>query len=164
MTFLQTAASTHGALLQIETWNPHGESDPEHIHVGQESTAEILEGSTAVSIRGAVQRLAAGDKVVIPANTPHQFLNEHSDEVRMLQEFRPALRLEDFFESYFAMSHDGKLDQQGMSSLLQMSVMIPEFGDVIRPASPPWPILRAILWPLAPIARARGYKPAYTAA
>jgi hypothetical protein len=37
--------------------------------------------------------------------------------------------------------------------------MVPEFGDEIRPVSPPWPVLRAVAALLAPIARRRGYRP-----
>jgi len=46
MRFLQTAADTDGALLQIESVNPPtGVPEPEHIHPHQESRAAVINGT-----------------------------------------------------------------------------------------------------------------------
>ncbi|HKG26725.1 MAG TPA: cupin domain-containing protein [Thermomicrobiales bacterium] len=162
MIFRQTARDTNGALLQIETVNPpHGSAEPEHVHVRQESSAEVLAGALHFRVRGEVRVVRAGEKIVIPPNTPHNFWNEGEEEARAIQEFRPALRTEDFFETLFGLARDGKLDEKGMPSLLQLAVMVPAFGEEIRPTSPPWPLLRAITWFLGPIARLRGYRSVY---
>lgn len=162
MAFLQTARDTDGALLRIETVNPpHGAPEPEHIHVRQESSAEVLAGTLHFRIRDDVRVVRAGDKILIPPGTSHRFWNEGEEEARAIQEFRPALRTEHFFETLFGLARDGKLDENGMPSLLQLAVMVPAFGDEIRPTSPPWPLLRAITWLLGPIARARGYRSVY---
>ncbi len=58
----------------------------------------------------------------------------------------------------FALAQQDKLDAKGMPRALQLTVMVPEFGNKIRPASPPWPILRALTTTLGPIARLRGYR------
>jgi hypothetical protein len=42
MIFRQTAGDTGGALLQIETVNPRGPAEPEHVHPHQESRAAVL--------------------------------------------------------------------------------------------------------------------------
>lgn len=159
MIFLQTAKDTGGALLQIETVNPpHGPAEPAHVHVRQESSAEVLAGVLHFRVRDDERVVRAGQKIVIPPNTPHSFWNGGEEEARAIQEFRPALRTEDFFETLFALARDGKLNDKGMPSLLQLAVMVPAFGEEIRPTSPPWPLLRAITWLLGPIARARGYR------
>ena len=105
--------------------------------------------------------MRAGERIVIPANTPHHFWNEGDEVARAIQEFRPALQTEHFFETYFALAREGKLDEKGMPSLLQMAVLVPAFRDEMRPTSPPWPLLRGIAWLLGPIARARGYRGVY---
>jgi len=162
MIFRQTARDTNGALLQIETINPlHGPAEPEHIHKRQESSAEVLEGTLHFKVRGEVRVVQAGEKIVIPPDTPHQFWNSGEEDARAIQEFRPALRTEDFFETLFGLARDEKLNERGMPSLLQLAVLVPAFGDEIRPTSPPWPLLRAITWLLGPIARARGYRSVY---
>jgi quercetin dioxygenase-like cupin family protein len=162
MVFRQTAADTGGALLQIETVNPpHGSAEPAHVHVRQESSAEVLTGALSFRVRGDVRVVRAGEKIVIPPDTPHNFWNEGEEDARAVQEFRPALRTEDFFATLFGLARDGKLDEKGMPSLLQLAVMVPAFGDEIRPTSPPWPLLRAVAWLLGPIARRRGYRSVY---
>jgi quercetin dioxygenase-like cupin family protein len=162
MIFRRTARDTGGALLQIETVNPpHGAPEPEHVHVQQESSAAVLSGTLHFRVRDEVRVVRAGETIVIPADTPHRFWNEGPEEARAIQEFRPALRTEDFFETLFGLARDGKLDEKGMPSLLQLAVMVPAFGDEIRPTSPPWPLLRALTWFLGPLARARGYRSVY---
>jgi quercetin dioxygenase-like cupin family protein len=151
-----------GTMLQIETVNPPGPPEPEHVHPFQESSAQVLSGVLHFSIKGEERVVRAGETVVIPANVPHYFWNEGPEPSHALQEFRPASRTETFFRHYFALARDGKLDAQGMPSLLQMAVMVPEFADVMRPTRPPWPLLRLLAAALGPIARARGYQPIYT--
>lgn len=159
MIFRRTAADTGGTLLQIETINPpHGPAEPEHVHPAQESSAEVLAGVLHFRVRGEVRVVRAGEKIVIPSNTPHNFWNAGAENARAIQEFRPALRTEHFFETYFALARAGKLNERGMPSLLQLAVLLPAFGDEMRPTNPPWPILRGISWLLGPIARARGYQ------
>ncbi len=161
MIFRQTAADTDGKLLQIETVNPPGPAEPLHVHPFQESSAEVLAGTLHFRVFDDVHVVTAGEKIVIPANTPHHFWNEGPDDARAIQEFRPALRTEDFFETYFALARDDKLGKDGMPKLLQLAVMVPAFGAEARTASPPWPLLRALCWVLAPIARVRGYQAIY---
>lgn len=162
MLFRQTARDTDGALLRIESVNPpRGPAEPEHVHPKQESSAEVLAGALHFSVRGKVRVVRAGEKIMIPPNTPHFFWNEGEQDARAIQEFRPATRTEHFFETLFDLAQDGKLDEQGMPSLLQMAVLIPAFGNEIRPTSPPWPLPRGMTWLLGPVARARGYQSVY---
>jgi hypothetical protein len=58
----------------------------------------------------------------------------------------------------FALAQQDKLDEKGMPRPLQLAVMVSEFGEEIRPVSPPWPILQMFTAALAPIARLRGYR------
>lgn len=152
---------TDGASLQIETVNPPGPPEPEHVHPCQESSAAVLAGALHFSVRGRVQVVHAGERIVIPPNTPHYFWNEGEEEARAIQEVRPALRTEAFFRTYFGLAGDGKMDERGMPSLLQLAVMVPAFADVMRPTHPPWPILRLLALVLAPLARVRGYRATY---
>lgn len=105
--------------------------------------------------------LGAGDGVTIPAGVSHHFWNSGDEVAHSLQAFRPALRTQQFFETWFGLARDGKLDDKGMASLLQLAVVVPAFGEEMRPTSPPWPLLRAISWLLGPIARLGGYQSEY---
>jgi quercetin dioxygenase-like cupin family protein len=161
MVFRQTAADSGGALLQIETVNPRGPAEPEHVHPRQESNATVLSGTLRFSIRGRVQVVRAGETIVIPANTPHYFWNEDEEEARAIQELRPALRSEDFFETYFALARDGKLNAQGLPNLLHTAVLTAAYWDEIRVTRPPMLVQRIFATLLAPLGRLRGYSARY---
>ncbi len=162
MIFRKTARDTGGALFQVETINPpHGPAEPEHIHIRQESSAEVISGTLHFSVDGKERIVRAGEKIVIPANTPHYFWNEGDEDARALQELRPALKTELFFETLFGLACDGKLTQRGMPTTLQLAVMAPAFGDEIRPTSPPWFVVRMLGWLLGPIAMLFGYRSTY---
>jgi mannose-6-phosphate isomerase-like protein (cupin superfamily) len=147
--------------LRIESVNPPApEREPAHVHPKQVSGVErVVSGCLIFEVAGEQQRLGAGDSLEVPANTPHRFWTEGNVDVHSIQFFRPALNIASFFETYFALAQQGKLDKNGMPRLLQLAVMVPEFADEIRPASPPWPVLRTLTTALRPIARRRGYRP-----
>jgi quercetin dioxygenase-like cupin family protein len=160
MTFIELRED----LLRVESVNPPtDEREPVHVHPRQQSGAEVLSGSLVFEVAGAQRRVGPGETIQIPPNTPHRFWNEESEAARSIQFFRPALDIASFFESVFALAEQGKLDAKGMPRPLQLAVMVPEFGDEIRPVSPPWPLVRATTAVLAPIARLRGYRARATA-
>jgi quercetin dioxygenase-like cupin family protein len=161
MTFLITAEDSGGELLRIDSYNPPGPFEPVHVHPEQASSAEVLSGSLVFMIRGREERLVPGSRVDIPRGAPHTFRNEGPEEAHSIQEFRPALRIAEFFETLFMLAQRGELSAEGMPSPLQAALSVPEFGREIRLASPPWPIQRLGLAPLAPVARLRGLRPAY---
>ena len=162
MIFRHTARATNGRLLQIECFSdPHGPTEPEHVHPLQESRCEMLSGALTFRIGGVERVVQAGEVVTIPAKVRHYFWNDGDEVAHYMQEFRPALRTELFFEILFGLARDGKLDDRGMPSPLQLAVLVPAFGEEIRPISPPWPLIRVVSWLLGPLARLRGYRSVY---
>ena len=155
MTFLETSED----VLRIDSVSPvSDEREPLHVHPRQESGAELLSGSLVFEVDGIQRKLAPGESISIPANTPHRFWNDGDEDAHWIGSFRPALATADFFETLFALAAADKLDASGMPRPLQLAVMVPEFESEIRPLSPPWPVLRALAAVLAPLARARGYR------
>jgi quercetin dioxygenase-like cupin family protein len=162
MVFLKTGEVTNGELVQIDTYNPPtGVPEPEHVHPFQESGAEVISGSLRFRVGGEVRSVKAGESITIPANTPHHFWNDGEEEAHFIQWFRPALKIDRFFETLFGLAHDGKLNDKGLPSLLQLAVSVPYFGDEIRLTSPPWAVQRVIFGVLAPIGRLLGYRAQY---
>ena len=78
-----------------------------------------------------------------------------------MQWFRPALKIDRFFESYFGLAQDGKLNEDGSPSFWQLAVMAPYFGDGIRTPSLPWAVQRVIFGLLGPVGRLLGYRARY---
>ena len=162
MVFLETAKETGGELVRIDSYNPPSPPlEPEHVHPFQESGAEVVSGSLRFRVGGEERSVKAGQSVTIPANTPHRFWNDGEQEAHSVQWFRPALNIDRFFETYFALARDGKLKDDGSPSFWQTAVMAPYFGDAIRIPSPPWTLQKAIFGVLAPIGRMLGYRPEY---
>jgi quercetin dioxygenase-like cupin family protein len=162
MVFLKTSSETAGELVQIDTYNPPtGVPEPEHVHPFQESGAEVLSGSLRFRIRGEERSVKAGESITISANTPHHFWNDGEEEAHWIQWFRPALKTERFFETFFGLAQDDKLNEKGLPSLWQMAVSVPYFGDEGRLTSPPWVVQRVIFAVLAPIGRLVGYQAQY---
>jgi len=137
--FLQTGAETNGELLCSESYYPFaGAVEPEHVHPLQESGAEVISGSLCFRVDGEERQLRAGESITIPDNTPHFFWNDaQEEEAHFIGWFRPALEIDRFFESFFGLAQDGKLNEKGLPSMLQLAVMVPHFGDEIRLTSPP---------------------------
>lgn len=144
--------------LRIDSVNPPTDlREPAHVHPRQTSGAEVHEGELVFEVDGAIRRLGPGDRIEVPANTPHRFWNEREEPARSVQFFRPALDIASFFQTLFALARDDRLDAKGMPRPLQLAVMVDAFADEIRPVTPPWPLLRTGAAVVAPIARRRGY-------
>jgi mannose-6-phosphate isomerase-like protein (cupin superfamily) len=163
MVFLKTGTETGGELLRIDSYNPPSPPlESEHVHPLQESGAEVISGSLRFRVGGKEQSVKTEQSITIPANTPHHFWNDGEEEVaHSVQWFKPALKIDRFFETYFALAQDGKLNEEGSPSFWQLAVMVPHFGDEIRMPAPPWQVQKAIVGLLAPIGRMLGYQPEY---
>jgi quercetin dioxygenase-like cupin family protein len=161
--FLKTARDTNGELLQLDDVMKGGGRVPiEHVHPYMEERFEILSGSARLSMRGQERDVGAGETVVVPAGTPHVWGNPNEDEVHLILEFRPALRMEEWFETFFGLQKDGKVNaRSGLPNPLQWAVISREYEDEIYLASPPLLVQRVRFGLLATIGKLLGYKARY---
>jgi quercetin dioxygenase-like cupin family protein len=162
MIFLKTGAETNGELLQIECFSPPTpEREPEHIHPFQESSFEIISGSCIFRIDGREQSVEHGQSINIQANVPHHFWNPGATVVHYIQEFRPALKIDGFFETFFALARDGKLNKKGIPNLFHVSIIGLAYKEEIRLINPPWALQNIIYKILAPFGKLMGYRADY---
>jgi mannose-6-phosphate isomerase-like protein (cupin superfamily) len=157
ITFLQTAADTDGELLAIELeLAPDGHVPGLHVHPAQEERFEVLHGTMRFRMGRKRITANAGDVVVVPPGVAHRFANGGEDVAVAHVEVRPALRMEDLFETTVALAEDGRTNAKGMPKPLDMALFVREFEPEVRgPYVPLW-IQRAALSPLAWLARRRG--------
>ncbi|MCB9284157.1 MAG: cupin domain-containing protein [Lewinellaceae bacterium] len=164
MIFLKTGRETNGSLLEIDSYNPKTDMrEPIHIHPKQESSAEVISGKLHFLVSGKEQIMGPGEKIVIPAGVPHCFWNEDDEEAHSIQRFSPALTIDEFFESFFALAKDGKLNDKGMPPFLQLPLLGLKHKDDIRVINPPWVVQLLTYWVLAPISFLMGYRGNYRA-
>ena len=103
-----------------------------HVHPHQVTAAEVVSGALRFVVAGRDQRVSAGQRITIPAGTPHRFWNDGDEDAVAVQEARPALRLAEFFETYFKLAEQDQLDERGRPSLRRSALLGPEFADEIR--------------------------------
>ncbi len=129
-----------------------------HIHLRQEERFQLLSGSLAYTLGRDSGKVHAGQTLVIPPGTRHTFHNDGDTEARFIAEFRPALRIEEFFANLFGLAEDGLTDAKGRPRLLQTAALMHEFPDeFFYLADVPVALQRAIAAPLAALAERRGY-------
>jgi hypothetical protein len=75
--------------------------------------------------------------------------------------FRPALDMETFFETWFGLAVDGKLDARGRPGLLQAMVALHDFRREMALPGVEGKVLRLVAPILAPLGRLRGYRSRY---
>ena len=163
LVFRTTAAETNGESVVVETFvAPNGAVAAAHVHPAQEETFEIVAGE--VEFRLGRKRLVAraGDRVVVPAGTPHRFENVGAETAHFVCEVRPALGFEQLIETMFTLAADGKVNRRGLPNPLRLAVIAEHhFGDVRLPFPPAW-VQRLGLLLGARVGRLLGYKATYT--
>ena len=162
MVFLKTGEETEGKLLQIECISPPTSvKEPEHIHPLQENKFKMISGSCTFSVQGKEQIIGPGQSISIPPKVRHHFWNSGKTDAHYIQEFVPALNIADFFETFFALSRDGKLNEKGTPNFFHASVIMLMHKNTIRVIKPPLPIQYLTYLSLAPIGRLVGYRSDY---
>jgi hypothetical protein len=103
-----------------------------------------------------------GEKVVVPAGTPHVWWNAGEDELHAVVEPRPALSVEAFFETLFGLAQDGKVSPKtGLPNPLQLAVIMRAHRDLIILARPSPPVQTVLFGSLAFVGRLLGYRAQY---
>jgi quercetin dioxygenase-like cupin family protein len=159
----KSGRDTGGALAQIDVFiQPHGFVAAEHIHPLLEERFEVISGTLSGRVGGKELTGSPGDKIVVPAGTPHVWWNSGDVEMHVLVEVRPALNFESFFETFFGLAQDGKVSPKtGLPNLPQMALMMREYRNEIILARPPRLVQTVLFGVLAPIGRLLGYKAEY---
>jgi quercetin dioxygenase-like cupin family protein len=165
ITFIQTSADTDGELLEIELeLSADGAVPGAHIHPEQEERFEVIEGT--MSFRMGVKKIVAGpgEVVTVPAGKVHAFKNAGHDTARVRVQVRPALRMEQLFETTVALAEDGRTTGKGMPKPLDLALFVREYRREVKAPFPPAPVVRAMLAPLAWMATRKGHGERYAPA
>jgi len=159
-TFLETAQDTGGEYSRYEVRvRPHGFVAAPHVHPLIEETFEIRAGTWAFVLDGEETRVGPGEGASIPVGMPHAWWNAGEEEGVAIVELRPAMKADEFFESFFGLAQDGKVSPKtGLPNLLWMALILRYYHDFVYLARPPLFVQRAVFTPLGAVARLLGYK------
>ncbi len=163
--FRKTARETNGEAVVIEAHvQPSGFVAAAHVHPHQEERFQVLRGSVGFRVGRKRSVAGPGERLTVPAGTPHAFWNAGDDEARFVCEVRPALQFEQLLETMFALAADGRTNRKGMPNPLRLAVIAQHhFEDVRLPFPPAW-LQRLGLTLGAPIGRLFGYETVYVPA
>jgi quercetin dioxygenase-like cupin family protein len=165
ITFLQTGADTGGELLEFElSLTPDGHVPGAHVHPAQEERFHVLGG--VMKFRRGWRRVVAGpgETVVVPAGTVHRFANAGDGVARCRVEVVPALDMEQLLETTVELAIEGNVTRKGMPRPLHLALFVARFRHEVRAPFPPAWMVRALMAPLAALARRRGFAERYAAA
>jgi quercetin dioxygenase-like cupin family protein len=160
--FLRTAADTDGELLEFELdLAPDGRVPGAHVHPEQEERFHVLEGTMKFRLGMRTIVAEAGDSVVVPAGRVHKFTNAGDGRARARVEVVPALDMEDLLCTTAELAHEGNVLRSGMPKPLHLALFVGRFRREVRAPFPPAWMVRAMLAPLAALARRRGHADRY---
>jgi quercetin dioxygenase-like cupin family protein len=160
--FRKRSRDTGGELLEMSLYlAPGGFIAAQHVHPNQEERFEVAGAPVMFRVAGKDRMYQPGEAAIVPAGVPHVWWNPSQEECATLVQFRPALDTETFFETFFGLARDGKVNKRGLPNALQMSVLARAYNREMQLPRPAQSILGPITVVLAPVARALGYRARY---
>jgi mannose-6-phosphate isomerase-like protein (cupin superfamily) len=152
--------SATAEVLEVEaTYDSHGSPPPAHLHPAQDEHFEVLAGALRTRVDGRDRTLEPGQTLDVPRGVAHQMWNDGAEPARVRWTTSPAGRTLDWFRTLDAYQRSGRVGGNGMPGPLAFAVVLTEFRDVFRLATPvPAPLVQGALALLAPLGRLRGYE------
>jgi quercetin dioxygenase-like cupin family protein len=165
LVFRKTSQETGGEAVVLEAFvKPTGFVAAAHVHPYQEERFQVLKGTVGFHLGRKKLVAGPGQRLTVPAGTPHKFWNAGEDEAHFVCEVRPALQFEELIETMFGLAADGKTNKKGMPNPLRLAVIAhAHFDDVRLPFPPAW-MQRMGLALGAPLGRLLGYEATYVLA
>jgi hypothetical protein len=93
--------------------------------------------------------------VLIPAGASHMFEKDGDEEAVVRVQVRPAMKMEQLFETVVGLAEDGRTTKKGMPKPLDLALFVREYKDEVKAPFPPRFIQQAAMAPLAFVARRR---------
>lgn len=138
---------------------PTGPTPPLHVHPKAEESYDVLEGSIEVNVDGDWQRVAAGERAVVPAGVRHTLRPDPTSdrEAKLVNAHTPALDYEGFFRGFHQLASSGAatMPPTNPRSLFNVAILFSDHPEEIRSVRPPQRLLDA----LAFVGRRLGYGP-----
>ena len=160
--FRKTAADTDGELLEIDLeLTPDGHVPGKHVHPAQEERFEVISGTMKFKMGRKTVVAEAGDVVTVPAGVSHKFENGGDETAHVRVQVRPALKMEQLFETAVALANEGRTTSKGMPKPLDFALFVREFADEVQGPSRPCGSSRPP-WHRSPGSRASAVTPSAT--
>jgi quercetin dioxygenase-like cupin family protein len=142
------AAETDGELLEFHVFLQPGAHVPAaHAHPHQEEAFTVLDGCVKFRVDGRDTLLRPGGRLVVKAGTGHWFANAGDSVAQVRVEVRPALRMEELFETAVRCADSGS--GVWLRRVLDWALILLDYRrELAVPNVPAW-LVTASLRPLA---------------
>ncbi len=159
---IRRGKDTGGQRLEMEaTFRPRSQEPTPHYHPQQAEDFKVIAGELTVRLNGQRRVFKAGDTLHVPANTVHSMWNDADQEAVVNWVVQPALDTEQFFRITTGLANDGKTNEAGMPSLLQVALLVNRFSGEFRLAKPSFVVQKLLFTLLTPVAYLAGFRPTY---
>lgn len=141
---------------------PHTGTFAEHIQLNQQERFTILSGTAAYRLNGVNRTAYAGEVIVVPRGAAHRNpWNESNEGMIFRHETTPDLGSAVFFESLFSLAQEGRINQQGEVSPLQVIVIGAGLESQTYTTGIPISLQRLMIPLLGALGRRLGYPARY---
>lgn len=159
--FSRTTDEDGGEVQHVEMWVDPGGGVTAHIHPSMEERFTVVAGRPEFLAGRRWQAAGPGETVVVPAGMRHAFRNRGNQVAHIRCAAKPPSTLQAFLEDVAGLSRAGKLTRFGVpkpNGVLEAAVLAHAYRDMVTLLfpSPPRPLQRLLLPPLARFAERRG--------
>lgn len=162
ISFEKTGAETNGKYFAGQiVLAPQGIGPPEHIHPIIKEQFKIVSGRLNALVNGEERTLSQGEDLIVSPGTPHRWWNTTDEEVHIEYVFSPALPLDRFLESVFALAQAGKANKKGLPSPIRMAPILQKYWSVLYLAKPTLSVQKVVMRILSIPAKLMGYQDEY---
>jgi len=149
-TFIETAASSDGALLAFELELRAGGGVPiPHVHPIQTERFQVLEGTVRFRVGRRSFLAERGELVEVAPGIRHGFANPGAGAARMRVDVSPALQMERMLTEVVALAEAGQLTKRGLPrNPLELARLARAYDQVAHAPFLSIPVQRLLLAPL----------------
>ena len=153
----QSGADTGGRLLSFDLYLPPGGHVPaRHVHPAQEERFTVVSGRMRFRLGRKKVLAGPGQTIVVAAGTAHWFGNPGAEVAHARVEVRPALRMQELFETTEEMGRAGRFLGTRLPRLRDLALLLFEYQRELAVPDVPAFLITALMAPLAWLARRRG--------
>jgi quercetin dioxygenase-like cupin family protein len=155
---LESAEENGGARIVVDFAVEAGGFVPggEHIHDHLSERLEVTDGEITFLLDGEERTVAAGEEARVLPGTWHRWWVTGDREVRIRATVEPALRFEEAILTVWGLCADKRTNAGGLPTPLFGALVATRYRKEIRYRTPPDPLQRLLLPPLAAVARRKG--------
>ena len=152
----QSGAQTNGELLAFDLYLPPGGHVPAgHAHPIQQERFTVVAGTMRFRLGRRSFLARSGETITIPPGAAHWFGNVGKETAHARVEVRPALRMEQLFETTEAIGQAPRSRGGRLARLADLALIVLEFQRELAVPHVPARLVKVALAPLAWLGRIR---------